>query len=139
MRFCKQRDRYSCGAVALLNVDKFFGYQVTYKDLAYYRDLVGCKKEQGGTFARGITKVLGNANRRSWKKSKEFLQQGNCILVFTYKKWGHFYLITTDKNGCFITVNRYRRCQSSLQILPHAAARLLKCAKLTWYIKEEML
>ena len=138
MRFCKQRDEYSCGAIAVLNIAKFYGYQGTYQDLKYYQDLVGCKKDHG-TFSRNISKVLGRASRRSWKKSKEFLHAGNCILVLTGKRWGHFFLIATDKYGCFITVNRYHGigCPSTLQILPHAAARLLKCAKLTWYVEKE--
>ena len=136
VRFCKQRDNYSCGAIAMLNIAKFQRYHVTYHDLKYYQNLVGCRKECG-TFTRRITKVLGRASRRSWKVSREFLHAGNCILIFTGRD-GHFYLITTDENGCFITVNRYRGigCPSTFQILPHAVARLLKCAKLTWYVEK---
>jgi len=136
VRFCKQHDNYSCGAVAVLNIAKFCGHHATYQDLKYYQDLVKCQK---GTFSGNISKVLGSASRRSWKQSKEFLCAGNCILILTAEKhWGHFFLIATDQYGCFITINRYHGigCPSALQILPHAVARLLKCAKLTWYVEK---
>jgi len=143
MRFCKQRDGYSCGAVAALNVDKVRGCRVTYHDLPYYRDLVGCRRI--GTYAENISRVFGKASRRSWKSTKEFLLAGNCIIILKtsgiQNQWGHFYLMTVDEYGCVIVVNRYRGVHypSAVQILPQAAATLLRHAYLTWYIEKEEL
>ena len=91
MRFCKQRDRYSCGAVALLNIDKFFGSRATYQDLPKYRKLVNC--DQHGTQDWDITRVLGRTSRCKWPKAKRFLQEKNCILI---KWWGHLFLMVMN-------------------------------------------
>lgn len=142
MRFCKQRDRYSCGAIAALNIDKFRGCRVTYEDLPYYRDLVRCRKEWNGTFARNITRVYGQASRRSWNETRKFLRSGNCIIVLTCRKsWGHFFLMALDQYGCIVVINRKRdiHIPSTVQILPHAAAILLKHAHRTWYVEKERL
>jgi len=138
MRFCKQRDGYSCGAVVLLNADKFFGKPVTYRDLPHYQRLVDCRPV-AGTQATSITRILGNSQRKSWCGSKRFLQDGNCIIVLKRKGgWGHFYLMATNEYGCVIIVNRYCGvgCPSAEQVLPQTAARMLKTSRQTWYLKK---
>lgn len=138
MRFCKQRDRYSCGAVALLNIDKFFGRRVTYQALPFYKKLVKCGQPYG-TYRRNITRVLGRASRRGWKQAKLFLQKGNCILLET--RWrdgeGHYYLMVMHKHD--IQIVNYFRNRSTFLINLRWAARLLKQAERTWYISEGIL
>ena len=141
MRFCKQRDNYSCGAIAALNVDKVRGYRVTYHDLPYYQDLVRCQKERRGTYASNVSRVFGRACRRSWKSAKEFLMSGNCIIILVrQKRWGHFYLMTTDEHGYIVVVNKERGVHypSTVQIVPQAAATLLRHARRTWYVEKDM-
>jgi len=138
MRFCKQRDKYSCGAVALLNIDKFFGRPVTYQALPFYRMLVNCSQAHG-TYRRDVTRVLGRASRRGWKQAKRFLQEGNCILLDI--RWrngeGHYYLMVIHNYG--IQIVNYFRDQSTTSVNPRWAARLLKQAERTWYIGEGIL
>jgi hypothetical protein len=119
-----------------LNIDKFFGWRATYHDLPSYQVLVDCQHEHGGTYSRSISQILGRARRWSWCKAKQFLQDGNCIVVMTQKGWGHYYLITTDQYGAIITVNQYRGGKSTYQIGPQAAANLLRHAQRTWYVEK---
>jgi len=137
MRFCKQRDRYSCGPVALLNVDKFFGRRVTYANLPFYRLLVQCSKSQG-TLRRSITRVLGRAARRKWPNAKQFLQEGNCILIFDrWKGGGHYSLVVM--HGYDITLINHFEGECLTPISAAKASRLLKHAERTWYISESIL
>jgi len=133
-RFCKQRDRYSCGPVALLNIDKHFGRQATYKDLPRYRKRVRCKYPSG-TYTRAISKVLGRATRRSFKKAKQFLQDGNCIVVQTKRKKGHYYLVMIDRLDLGI-VNIYQIGPCIHRIAPQELGSKLKNSYRTWYVKE---
>ena len=131
-------DKYSCGAIALLNIDKFFRRHVTYRDLPRYRMLVDCQLSRG-TYICDMTRVLGRAWRLSWHRAKQFLHNGNCIVVFMQENdWGHFYLMTTDEYGCIIIVNRYPTigCPCTKQVVPQAAANLLRHAHRTWYVKK---
>jgi len=138
MRFCKQRDRYSCGAVALLNVDKFFGRRATYRDMPKYRKLVNCVNTHG-TRHSDMTRVLGRASRRGWKHAKRFLDERNCILIST--KWrnggGHYYLMLIHNYD--IQIVNFFSDLSTFSISSQRASRLLKRAKRTWYINKEIL
>ena len=138
MRFCKQRDRYSCGPVALLNIDKFFGRRATYQDLPKYRKLVNCRPRHG-TSLHDMTIVLGRASQRSWKQAKQFLQEGNCILLNT--RWrasvGHYYLMVMHNYD--IQIVNFFSDRSTVSINSQRASRLLKQAYRTWYINEGIL
>ncbi len=130
-RFCKQRDHYSCGPIALLNIDKFFGRRVTYKDLPRYRKRVQCKKTQWTT-TQAISKILGRARRKTWPAAKRFLQSG-CIVVQT-KRIGHFYLMVTNGRGDIGIVNVYRNGHCAIHITPQRASQMLRHAFRTWYV-----
>lgn len=47
MRFCKQKDHFSCGPIGIINALKFQGKQVSYKDLAYISKHVKCVSPNG--------------------------------------------------------------------------------------------
>jgi len=132
-RFCKQRDDYSCGPIALLNIDKFFGRRVTYKDLPRYRKRVRCEKKIGGTATRYISKVLGRAGRKTWPAAKRFLKNG-CIAVQT-KRVGHFYLMVTNGHGDIGIVN-YCNGPCALHVSVQRASQMLRHAYRTWYVSE---
>ncbi len=137
MRFCKQRDKFSCGAVALLNADKFFGRRVTYRSLPLYKKLV--RTGQHGTYQRDMTRVLGRASRRGWKQAKRFLQEGNCIIVDV--RWrdgeGHYYLMVIHNYD--IQIVNYFKNLSTYPIDTKWASQLLKQARRTWYVNEGIL
>jgi hypothetical protein len=110
IRFCKQRDQYSCGPIALLNVDKFYGNQVTYADLPYYKKLVDCDPSQG-TRTRSMSQVLGRASRKGWQKTRDFLEDG-CLVIQTgdgiASRSGHYSIVLKDIHGKYVLVNHYR-------------------------------
>lgn len=134
MRFCKQRGKFSCGPVALLNIDKHFGKQVTYKDLPRYSKRVSCKSPDG-TFTSEISKVIGRATRRSYKKAKQFIVDGNCILVQTKKYEGHYYLLVMNQH-MFGVVNRHGNWPCVGHISRQQAGRILTKSYRTWYVSK---
>jgi len=136
MRFCKQRDKYSCGAIALLNIDKFFGHRATYQDLPRYQELVKCGRPHG-TLIRNMTRVLGRASRRSWRNAKRFLQKRNCILILSgWGNGGHYFLMVMD-NRNYHLVNH--ESSAVIGISSQDASWILKHAKRTWYVSEGIL
>ncbi len=141
-RYCQQRDEHSCGPVALLNIDKFFGHQVTYKHLPQYSRRVRCTRPQGrdlgGTYTTFISKILGRASRRSWKKAKQFLKDGGCVMVQTKIASGHFhlYLMVMNDNGDISVVNYHLDKYAAVQITPQRGAAMLKRALRNWYVSK---
>jgi hypothetical protein len=129
MRLCKQRDKYSCGPIALLNIDKLFGLRRTYKDLPRYQKKVKCDPD--GTYTKEISRVLGRATRRSYKAAMEFLKQGP-IMVQT-KRIGHYYLLASVKDG-ITRVNYYRGQPCVVRISPQWLGWVLKNSYRTWYV-----
>lgn len=134
MRFCKQRDKFSCGPIALLNIDKCFGRRVTYRDLPRYSKRVLCKSPDG-TLTSEISKVIGRATRRSYKMAKQFIADGNCIIVQTKKYDGHYYLLVMDQS-MFGVVNRYRDWPCVKHISRQQVGCILKKSYRTWYVSE---
>lgn len=140
IRFCRQRDKYSCGPVALLNIDKFFGRRVTYQHLPRYSKRTKCKPVTG-TKTKIMSKILGRATRRSWKKAKQFLTDGGCIVVLSQwevngEQMGHFYLMVTNYCNDIGVVNLYRDIYTAIRVTPQRAARILKTAERTWYVSK---
>ena len=135
MRYCKQRDRYSCGPIALINIAKHFGQRATYQDLLWYQHLVDCTRPDG-TFSRNVSKVLGRATRRTWAQAKQFLRVGNCIMVQNRRDHGHYYLMVMNWHDDIGIVNFYRHGETAAKISPRWAAQLLRHAFRTWYVSE---
>jgi hypothetical protein len=143
MRYCKQRDKYSCGAIALLNIDKFFGRQITYQDLPKYKELVDCQPISG-TQISNISKVIGRASRRTWRSSKQFLNDGNCVMIL----WdgvdtAHYFIMgmgMCQQRKVFFIVNRYRPdvgVSATYIAPPQRAAIFLRNSVRTWYVDKE--
>jgi hypothetical protein len=129
-RFCKQHDTYSCGPVALLNIDKFFGQRVTYKQLPRYSKRVQCVPPDG-TFPEAISRILGRAKRKAWEKAKQFLKDGGCIMV---QSKDHYYLMLMNHREDIGVVNYYGAGHGAIHISPQRASRWLKDARRTWYV-----
>ena len=137
MRYCKQRDRYSCGAIAMINIDKHFGQQATYQDLLWYQHLIDCTVPDG-TFSRNISKILERASRRTWAQAKQFLRAGKCILVQNRRNHSHYYLMVMNWHGDISAVNFYRHGQTAAKITTRWTAQLLRHAFRTWYVSESV-
>ena len=60
-RYLRQRDKYSCGPVAIMNIFKWLGYNVNYtKEIEWFREITKCKEDgilYGTTFGY-MTKAL---------------------------------------------------------------------------------
>ncbi len=139
MRYCKQRDQYSCGALALLNIDKFFGRRVTYKDLPKYRKLVNCHRVTG-TQTPNISKVIGRASRRSWASAKWFLREGNCIMLLWDEGDVAHYFIMGMYYEEFYVVNRFKPdvgVSAAYIASPQQAALYVRKSFRTWYVNKE--
>ena len=138
IRFCKQRDQYSCGPVALLNVDKFYGKQVTYANLPHYKKLVDCS-HPNGTRTRSMSNVLGRASRKNWQRTKDFLD-GGCLIIQTgdgiAKHPGHYSIILKDIHGTYILVNHYHsKGYASIITNWQVVYWLWQKAYRIWYVK----
>lgn len=138
IRFCKQRDHYSCGPIALLNAAKFFAYNVTYKDLKTFQDLVSCTSPRG-TYTRNISKVLGRASRKSWKNTKAALNNcQHCLIIQSYNpetNCGHISLLCRDYYGSYILVNHYKdQKYAALIINWQQAYWIWRKATRLWYV-----
>ncbi len=133
-RFCRQRDNHSCGPIALLNVDKFFGHRVTYKHLPQYYKRARCRNP-GGTYTSDISKILGRASRRSWTEAKHFLNEFGCIVIQTAYT-GHLYLMVMSVKGNIGVVNYCHHEHTAIQITPQRGAAMLRKAFRTWYVSK---
>jgi len=63
-RYAKQRDKWSCGPTALLNVLKWAGYDVTYKDdIGWLSEECGAERTKG-TFIWKFDRALRHVSKR---------------------------------------------------------------------------
>ena len=85
-RYLRQQDKYSCSAVALLNLDKWRGLKVTKKNLPQYIKLCQAKPFVG-TFQKQFDKVVGRRGRRL--TYKQFKQHPGATLFETFYPDGH--------------------------------------------------
>jgi len=144
IRFCKQRDQHSCGPIALLNVDKFFGERVTYQDLQFYQGLVDCKPPRG-TYTSDMSKLLGRARRKSWNSTKKTLQGcTGCLIIQTGDglggRKGHYSMICLDRHGNYYLVNHFRNQEyAALQISWQQAYWVWRKAYRVWYVEQSVL
>lgn len=143
IRFCKQRDKYSCGPIALLNIDKFYGESVVYIDLPYYQKLVDCRRK-GGTRTNRMSDVLGRAKRKGWPKTKEFLSDGwSCLVIQTGDgiagRPGHYSIVIRDRDGTYVLVNhRLGKGYASEHINGQELYWLWRKAYRIWYVDKKI-
>ncbi len=108
----------------------------TYQDLPKYRGLVNCNILHG-TMATRVSKVIGHASRRTWKTSKQFLSEGNCIMLLRKDGDGrHYFVIGMDQTEIFM-MNRFRPdvgVTAAYVISPSRAAMLVRTSQRTWYV-----
>ena len=100
-RFIKQRDTFSCGPIAIINIYKWAGYLYSYKEVKYISKLIGTCPPH---FVVGLTGTWSTPIDQHLKKSK----------LIKYNGYKHGFDINTlknidrhlDNNGCCL-VNIY--------------------------------
>ena len=118
-RYISQKDNYSCGPVAFINLMKWSGENVTYKDINFYKEFLMCDKS--GTF-RGVFSVaiesLYNLNVKhvSNPRSKDIDgcldKGGSVVLVYSFYdedeedcEAGHFMFVTKKCKKTYLCHN----------------------------------
>ena len=125
VRFVKQRDRFRCGPVAILNALKFFGKKCDYSYLYRISDDCHCWGVGGtGTKVSKFDKSLRKLGRKyfrvrrtynySFDKIDEALRKNKLVIidyVWTDEKKmlrGHYTALVRDKFYNYYAVNNYK-------------------------------
>ena len=121
-RYIRQRDRHSCGPICLLNICKFQGKKVTYRDdLLAWKRFCNCGSYYDGTGTKNGTTVrafhrvcreLGGRRMRSpnMRKMHQKLEEGFALAIqvrYTRDN-GHHFLIDRTRRNAFRCINLYR-------------------------------
>lgn len=110
-RWLRQRDTFSCGPIALINLDKWRGKSVTNQDLPRYRRQCHCHRPRGNSIA-DFSRVAGRSHYRlDYHRFKRHLLSGGTAIINI--RWpsggGHYFFVRgiADYNGCqgFLAVN----------------------------------
>ena len=123
VRFVKQRDRFRCGPVAILNALKFFGKKCTYSDLKKISVSCHCWGP-GGTKESRLDEALRRLGKKyfrvrrtynySFDKIDEALRKNKLVIVDyvcvdeNKKLRGHYSVLVRDKFYNYYAVNNYK-------------------------------
>ncbi len=126
-RYLKQRDGYSCGPVAIMNVVKWAGLTFSYKnEIKFFQSICGCRPVFGTnhsnfekalyTIAREVEglKVKRVYKPKLWQIEDHLGAGGIIILNYYWKRAGtharHFMILNRVSNSgkSFLTINDYR-------------------------------
>lgn len=61
IRYVKQRDHYTCGPIAVINICKWAGYKVTLKEIKKFKKLTNCID---GTYSEDLEKALKKLGKK---------------------------------------------------------------------------
>lgn len=118
-RYCRQRDKFRCGPIALLNTMKWVGLpNVTYQDVFRISKMCGCTPPWGTepskltTAARQLfgTECVIRSGRVTYRQLKEHLSGGGVAILCYFDKQikhGHSIFIYRVSDYFFWTVNLY--------------------------------
>lgn len=113
MRFLKQKDRFRCGPVALVNALKWSGKKSTSKDLIKISHLLKTKPKTG-TYIHNIEKVVDKFFKNSMLEAPCLRTLDNHLaangaILFSYahpeKRKGHIFLIIKNTDKTYLAVN----------------------------------
>lgn len=125
MRYLKQRDRYTCGPIAVINALKWAGVKVSYNShFNRIKKISKCKFD--GVDYDGITKAIKNYKSifTMWENHfvrisdiDAYLKSGASIILEYYYKdlespdkySGHFVFISGKWGKYFLLVNNYQK------------------------------
>lgn len=115
MRFIRQRNGYSCVPIAFLNILKWAGLPITYKDYAYWKKKT--KTDTDGAVYQDWFPVLNGIKYIKVKKAKvcdisSHIFNGRIILLGSAWRAGHdvnkhLFLVTGENKSSFYCVNTY--------------------------------
>jgi hypothetical protein len=140
IRYVKQKDKSSCGPVAILNVLKWAGGDhVTYKSLPYIRKV--CETDEGGTDSGNFSVVLLRAGAERFS-TRWILQPdhetvfshlangGAIVILHAYpKKWGaHYSFFVGEFGQRVIAINHFDE-ETSKTVEAKYLKKLLKSGK----------
>lgn len=143
-RYAKQRDGYSCGPTALINIIKWSGKPISYR--ASRRVWIRkCATTKTGTpplllqiainnhlSSYGIAHRLSTGTRQG---ILEHARQGGAVLVrfhWPHLSWGHYFLIVGASRHYLHTVNLYSDGSALRRIHRKSLMRLLSKRTAVW-------
>jgi len=109
IRYCRQRCGTRCGPVALLNLAKWRGEHVTYRDIPRFEKVCGWSRREGTPIPK-MMKALGRRPRKlSFIQFKQHLQRGGIVILHTDlpdEPEAHYCLaMGIDEQGRYMLVN----------------------------------
>ena len=107
-RYCKQKDRYNCGPVAVLNYWKYCDFNVTYSDIKIISKLLKPTRKTG-TLVSYMERLLNNRfHKCSWWALKKHLDRGPAIILEDNHYWFAHSLLDNEegKTVGVLAVNR---------------------------------
>jgi len=126
-RYLKQRDGYSCGPVAIMNVVKWAGLTFSYKnEIKFFQSICGCEPVFGTNhpnFDKALRTIAGEIeglkvrrvqSPKLWQIEDHLGAGGIIILNYHWRKADkqarHFMLLdrVSDSGKSFLTINDYR-------------------------------
>lgn len=116
MKYITQRDKFSCGPIAVINALKWQGFCITEKALPAVREMLDCIRVHGTDvpqFAHFCESYRWPMERPTLTKVNSILRDGDAVVVNTRNrddrgrigKEGHYYLITKRTPRSFYCVN----------------------------------
>ncbi len=144
VRYAKQRDQYSCGPTAIINVLKWAGVDCSYeKSLKLVQKLCGCVNPPNGTghvdfdkALRIVADKLGCLKIRRvyypalWQIEKQLKENGIVVLSYRWHdeeegSYRHFMLLVevSESGKSFLTVNNQRGPGPALVRVPRKFVR----------------
>lgn len=110
-RWLRQYDGFSCGPVALINLDKWRGKPVTNQDLPRYRRRCRCRPKHG-TFDTNFAHAVGSRPRHlTYQHFKQHLLSGGVAIISAWLDGGkHLFFVRgvaecNDGRQGFLAVN----------------------------------
>jgi len=95
MSYLKQKDSYSCGAIAIANALKWAGAKITYKDLPKIKKMLVCRPYDGTSWTALHSVIISDFFKKYAKGvllsgpkkkdiDKHLLNGGGAIIVYVY-------------------------------------------------------
>jgi hypothetical protein len=111
-RWLRQRDKFSCGPIALINLDKWRGKSVTNRDLPRYQRRCSCRHPRGTVIAN-FSRIVGRPHYRlNYRRFKQHLLSGGTAIINIVWAYGvgHFFFVRgvaerNDGRRGFLAVN----------------------------------
>lgn len=158
VRYCKQRDRSSCGPVAIINLLKFFGKDAKYEFIRMFRhitycDSFGVQVEHFEDLLKTFKTVYRVHHKREGQiplsHLDEWLDKGWPVVmrffheIYHGRRMGHFVTIIGRTKRGYLVTNYGRKYPSLFLVTRREMARHVATKRkknddecLTWFIRK---